>query len=107
MTFPYNQGWNPASEPPEPEPTLEDIPEVIHDEHRDLARETVAELDDDETREAFSLWLFDKGEDEFLWAALANNLRLMSQFTSSDIAKRIIETRKDKRLTEFYLKGRK
>jgi hypothetical protein len=94
-------------EPPEPEPTLDDIPACIHEEQRKYVEEDFKELADDEAREAFQLWLFEKGDEEMVWEVLANNLHLMRIFAQSDIGKKIINRRKDERITKFYLEGRK
>jgi len=94
-------------EPPEPEPTLDDIPETIHDDNRRIVAEELCELDSEEARETFIAWLVDEGEAQMIWAQLANNLRLMRQFRESDTAKKIIERLKDDRLTKIYLKGKK
>jgi hypothetical protein len=94
-------------EPPEPEPTLDGIPACIHEEQRKHVEEDFKELDDDEAREAFTEWLVEKGEEEMVWEVLANNLHLMRLFAQSDIGKKIIDRRKDERITKFYLEGRK
>jgi hypothetical protein len=107
MTYPYNGGWNPVCEPPEPDPTLDDIPETIHDDNRKIVAEELCELDNEEARDTFIAWLVDEGEAQMIWAQLANNLRLMRQFRESDTAKKIIEQLKDDRLTKIYLKGKK
>jgi hypothetical protein len=107
MTYPYNGGWNPVCEPPEPEPTLDDIPETIHDDNRQIVADELCELDSEEARETFLEWLANEGEEQMIWAQLANNLRLMRQFRESDTAKKIIEQLKDDRLTKIYLKGKK
>jgi len=107
MTYPYNGGWNPVCEPPEPDPTLDDIPETIHDDNRQIVADELCELCNDESRETFLEWLANEGEEQMIWAQLSNNLRLMRQFRESDTAKKIIERLKDDRLTKFYLKGNK
>jgi hypothetical protein len=107
MTYPYNGGWNPVCEPPEPDPTLDDIPETIHDDNRQIVAEELCELDSEEARETFLDWLANEGEAQMIWSQLANNLRLMRQFRESDTAKKIIEQLKDDRLTKIYLKGKK
>ena len=103
MTYPYNGGWSPATEPPEPEPTLDDLPEFLHDDNRRIVAEELCELDTDGAKETFLDWLANEGDDLMIWAQLANNLRLMRQFRESDTAKRVIEQLKDERLTKHYL----
>jgi hypothetical protein len=106
MTYPYNGGWNPATEPPEPDPTLDDLPEFLHDDNRRIVAEELCELADEDARDTFIAWLVDEGDAQMIWSALANNLPLMRQFRESDTAKPIIERLKDDRLTKFYLSSK-
>lgn len=93
-------------DPPEPEQTLDDLPDYLHDDNRQIVADELCELDSDEARETFVAWLVDEGEAQMIWAQLANNLRLMRQFRESDTAKKIIEQLKDDRLTKFYLEAK-
>ena len=93
-------------EPPEPDPTLDDIPETIHDDNRKIVADELCNLDNDEAQETFVAWLVDEGEAQMIWSVLANNLPLMRQFRESDTAKKIIEQLKDDRMTKQYLSGK-
>jgi hypothetical protein len=106
MTYPYNGGWNPVCEPPEPDPTLDDIPETIHDDNRKIVADELCELDSLDARDTFIAWLADEGEAQMIWSVLASNLPLMRQFRESDTAKKIIEQLKDDRMTKQYLSGK-
>jgi hypothetical protein len=94
-------------EPPEPEPTIDDVPQYLRDEHKEIVEQQVADLDDEETREAFGDWLFNEGAQDHIWAALAVNHAIVRQFIKSETAAKLINRRTDERLINLVLKHRK